>query len=64
MLLGALVISLLGKCQHCKGSNRAVDGLHRAGQEYLVPSHSLTNSEIWKYYQSEPKFKGVYSWNN
>ena len=46
MLLGALVTSLLGKCQHCKGSNRAGDGLHRAGQEYLVPSHSLTNSEI------------------
>ena len=26
--------------------------------------HSLTNFEIQKYYQNEPKFKGVYSRNN
>ena len=26
--------------------------------------HSLTNFEIQKYYQNEPKFNGVCSWNN
>ena len=26
--------------------------------------HPLTNFEIWKYYQNEPKFNGVYSRNN
>ena len=27
-------------------------------------SHHLTNFEIQKYYQSEPRFNGVYSRNN
>ena len=27
-------------------------------------SHPLTNFEMQKYYQKEPKFKGVYSRNN
>ena len=26
--------------------------------------HPLSNFEIQKYYQNEPKFNGVYSWNN
>ena len=29
-----------------------------------MPSHPLTNLEIQKYYQNEPKFNGVYSRNN
>ena len=29
-----------------------------------MPSHPLTNFEIKKYYQNEPKFNGVYSRNN
>ena len=29
-----------------------------------MPSHPLTNFEIQKYYQNEPKFNGVYSRNN
>ena len=29
-----------------------------------MPSHTLTNFEIQKYYQKEPKFNGVYSRNN
>ena len=29
-----------------------------------MPPHPLTNFEIQKYYQNEPKFKGVYSINN
>ena len=27
-------------------------------------SHPLTSFEIWKYYQNEPTFNGVYSRNN
>ena len=30
----------------------------------LMPHHPLTNFEIQKYYQNEPKFNGVYSRNN
>ena len=29
-----------------------------------MPPHSLTNFEIQKYYQNEPKFNGVYSRDN
>ena len=29
-----------------------------------MPPHPLTNFEIQKYYQKEPKFKGTYSRNN
>ena len=29
-----------------------------------MPPHSLTNFEIQKYYQNEPKLNGVYSRNN
>ena len=29
-----------------------------------MSSHLLTNSEIQKYHQNEPKFNGVYSRNN
>ena len=29
-----------------------------------MPSHPLTNFEIQKYHQKEPKFNGVYSRNN
>ena len=31
---------------------------------FLMPPHPLTNFEIQKYYQNEPKFNGVYSRNN
>ena len=30
----------------------------------LIPPHPLTNFEIKKYYQNEPKFNGVSSRNN
>ena len=30
----------------------------------LIPSHPLTNFEIQKYYQNEPRFNRVYSRNN
>ena len=29
-----------------------------------MPAYALTNFEIQKYYQTKPKLKGVYSWNN
>ena len=29
-----------------------------------MPPHSLTNFEIQRYYQNEPRFKGVFSRNN
>ena len=32
--------------------------------EFLMLPHPLTNFEIQKYYQNEPKFNGVYSRNN
>ena len=31
---------------------------------FLIPPHPLTNFEMQKYYQNEPKFNGVYSRNN
>ena len=31
---------------------------------FLMPSHPLTNFEIQKFYQNEPKFNGVYYRNN
>ena len=32
--------------------------------EFLMMPHPLTNFEIQKYYQNEPRFNGVYSRNN
>ena len=32
--------------------------------EFLMPDHPLTNFEIQKYYQNEPRFNGVFSGNN
>ena len=31
---------------------------------FLIPPHPLTNFEIQKYYQNEPRFNGVYSRTN
>ena len=31
---------------------------------FLMPPHPLTNLEIQKYYQNEPRFNGVFSKNN
>ena len=33
-------------------------------KKFLIPPHPLTNFEIQAYYQSEPKFNGVYSRDN
>ena len=31
---------------------------------FLMPSHPLTNLEIRKYYENEPRFNGVFSRDN
>ena len=31
---------------------------------FLIPPHSLTNFEIQRYYQNEPRFNSVYSRDN
>ena len=31
---------------------------------FLMPPHPLTNFEMQKYYQNEPRFNGVFSINN
>ena len=31
---------------------------------FLMPPHPLTNFEIHRYYQNEPRFNGVFSRNN
>ena len=57
MLLGTLGASLLGNLLAGKGINRAGEGI-------VTPPHPLTNFEIQKYYQNEPRFNGVYSRDN
>ena len=48
-----------------KSTISAVEGTIRAGQEINAASFfTLTNFEIHKYYQKEPKFKSVYLRNN
>ena len=32
--------------------------------EFLILPHPLTNFEIQRYYQNEPRFNGVFSINN
>ena len=67
MLLGTLGASLLGNILAGKGINRAGEGIVRAGygkNGFLMLPHPLTNFEIQKYYQNEPRFDGVYSRDN
>ena len=74
MLLGTLGTSLLGNLLAGKGivragsGNKKGKGIVRAGYgkilEFLMLSHPLTNFEIQKYYQNEPRFNGVFSRNN
>ena len=51
-----------------EGKIRADEDLVRAGEEvimvFLMQPHPLTNFQIQKYYQNEPKFNGIYSRNN
>ena len=58
MLLGSLGASLLGNWQTGKGRTRASGETIRADQDFNAAS-SLTNFEIQKYCQNEPKFNGL-----
>ena len=71
MLLDTLDTSLLGNILAGKGMNRTGEEFLRAGygssiksKEFLILSHPLTNFEIQRYYQNEPRFNGVYSRDN
>ena len=64
MLLGTLDASLLGNLLTRQGTIAAGEGTIGAGQDFLMQPHPLTNFELQKYYQNEPKFNGVYSGNN
>ena len=43
---------------------RQIEGTIRANQAFSRPPHPLTNFEIQKYYQNEPKLNTAYSRNN
>ena len=74
MLLGTLGASFSGNMLAGKGivragsENKEGKGIVRAGHgkkwSFFMPPYSLTNFEIQKYYQNEPRFNGVYSRNN
>ena len=74
MLLGAVGASLLGNLSARKGIVGAGSGNRKSKRNckswlwrrmgFLMLSHPLTNFEIQKYYQSEPRFNGVFSRNN
>ena len=78
MLFDTLGASLLGNMLADKGVMRAEEGAVTVGYEskrpspkdlrflkkFFIPPHPLTNFEIQAYYQSEPKFNGVYSRDN
>ena len=74
MLLGTLGASLLGNSLVGKGIVRAGSGKKKGKRNckswhwktlgLLMPSHPLTNFEIQRYYQNEPRFNGVFSRNN
>ena len=44
--------------------NKKWKGIARAGYIFLMPLHPLTNFEIQKYYQYEPRLNGVFSRDN
>ena len=64
MLLGTLGASLLGNLlTGGKGVIRAGEGIKKKSN-LRIPFHPLTNFEINEYYESEPRFNGVYSRDN
>ena len=73
-LVRTLGTTLLGNLISGKGIARAGCGnkkrkeIVRPGYgvewDFLIPSHSLTNFEIQKYYQNEPRFTGAFSGDN
>ena len=74
MLLGTLGASLIGNLLTVKGIVRAGTE-NKKGKAiskscswkttgFLMLPHPLTNFEIQKYYENEPRFNGVFSRNN
>ena len=63
MLLRTIAASSLGSALTGKGV-KAGEIVIRLGEDFFLLSHTLSNFEIQKYYQNEPKFNGVYSRNN
>ena len=69
MLLGTLGASLLGNILAGKRMNGAGEGFIRAQalwifnqkQAFLILPNPLSNFEMQKYYQNEPRFNCVYS---
>ena len=61
MLLGTLGASFFRHLLTGKGIVRAGTGKK---MRFLMPHHPLTNFKMQKYYKSESKFNGVFSWNN
>ena len=76
MLLGTLGVRLLGNILTGPRINRTGEGIVRDGygnskkrskkqqNGFLMPPHPLTNFEIQKFYQNEPRFNDVYSRDN
>ena len=70
MLLATLGASLLGNLLTGQRIYRAGKGkgINRAGYankiDFLILPHLLTNFEIQKHYQDEPRFNGVYPRDN
>ena len=72
MLLGTVGAILLGNMLAEKGTLTTVyrygNGMLRTGYKlkakFLIPPHPLTNFEIQKYYQNEPRSNGVFSRDN
>ena len=76
MLLGTPGASLLGNILTGQGINRAREKVIRAAygnkrqitnkkkNGFLMLPHPLTNSEVQKYCQSEPRFNVIYSRDN
>ena len=64
MLLGTLGASLLGNLLTGRVLIRAGEETIRTGENVLMLLHPLSNFEMQKYYEHEPKFNGVYSGNN
>ena len=63
MLTGKIIIRA-GYEPKGKGIIRAGYGSKNFNQGFLIPPHPLTNLEMQKYYQNEPRFNGVYSRDN
>ena len=73
MLLGTLGATLLGNMLAGKGINRAGDRIIWAdyrskrslkNKKNLILLQLLSNLEVQKYYQNEPRFNGAYSRDN